>query len=117
MDMISDILHVTVDCSRQGVIISTISRRTNLSHYTAIEKCQKLVEFGLMTSTSDKRNRTFTITEKGMKFFQEMQKFIEKSNEMQTAEHHYNHGCKICIDRGNCECVECRLGCQHHPST
>jgi predicted transcriptional regulator len=29
-----------------------------------------------MTSTSDK-SRTFVITEKGIRFFQEMQKFIE----------------------------------------
>ncbi|MHB8602765.1 MAG: winged helix-turn-helix domain-containing protein [Nitrosotalea sp.] len=77
MGIISDILRVTLDYGRQGTIISSISRRANLSHYTAIEKCQKLVDFGLMESTSDKRSRIFIITEKGMQFFQEMQKFIE----------------------------------------
>jgi hypothetical protein len=61
-----------------------------------------------MTSTSDK-SRTFVITEKGIRFFQEMQKFIEKSAGMRTSGHHYDHGCEICIGRGNCECVECRL--------
>lgn len=75
--IISDILFATVDCGRQGVLISSIARRANLSHYTAIEKCQKLVNFGLMESISDKRNRVFIITEKGIQFFQEMQKFIE----------------------------------------
>ncbi len=77
MGIISDILRVALDYGRQGTIISSISRRANLSHYTAIEKCQKLVDFGLMESTSDKRSRIFIITEKGMQFFQEMQKFIE----------------------------------------
>lgn len=76
MGIISDILRVTMDCGREGVIISYVARSANLSHYTAIEKCQKLVGFGLMESVSDKRNRTFTITEKGLQFFQEMQKFI-----------------------------------------
>ncbi len=77
MGIISDILHVAMDCGRQGTIISSISRRANMSHYTAVEKCQKLVDFGLMESTNDKRNRTYIITEKGIQFFQEMQKFIE----------------------------------------
>ncbi len=109
INMIWDILRVTMDFGRQGAIISSIARRANLSHYTAIEKCQKLVDFGLMESASDKRSRTFIITEKGIQFFQEMQKFIEKSNEMRIYGHHYDHGCEICIERGNCECVECRL--------
>ena len=77
MGMISEVLGVAMDCGKQGAIISFIARRANLSHYTAIEKCQKLVGFGLMESVSDKRSRTFIITEKGIQFFQEMQKFIE----------------------------------------
>lgn len=77
MGMISDILCVTMDCGRQGEGISSIARKANLSHYTAIEKCQKLVDFGLLESVSNERNRIFIITEKGIKFFQEMQKFIE----------------------------------------
>jgi hypothetical protein len=44
MGIISDILRVTMDFGRQGAIISSIDRRANLSHYTAIEKCQKVVE-------------------------------------------------------------------------
>ena len=77
MGMISDILCVMVDCGRQGTIISTIARKANLSHYAAIGKCQKLVGFGLMEYTDYKKNRTYAITEKGIQFFQEMQKFIE----------------------------------------
>jgi predicted transcriptional regulator len=109
IDMISDILRITVNCGKRGAKISAISRRANLSHYAAIEECQKLVAFGLMESVSDKRNHTFIITEKGIQFFQEMQKFMEISKKMQTAGHHYDHGCKICIERKNCECVVCRV--------
>ena len=77
MGIISDVLGVTMDCGKQGAIISSISRRANLSHYTAIEKCQKLVDFGLIESVNGKKSRTFVITEKGIQFFREMQKFIE----------------------------------------
>ena len=76
MGIISDILRVTLDCGRHGAIISSIARKANLSHYTAIEKCQKLMGFGLLESISNEKSRTFVITEKGMQFFQELQKFI-----------------------------------------
>ena len=82
MGIISDILHVTMDYGRQGVVISSIARRANLSHYAAIEKCQKLVDFGLMESMIDKRNHIFIITEKGIQFFQKMQQFIEIVQDM-----------------------------------
>lgn len=77
MGIISDILRVTIDCGRQGEIISSIARKANLSHYTAIEKCQKMVGFGLMESVISKRTHSFYITEKGIQFFHEMEKFIE----------------------------------------
>lgn len=77
MGIISDVLGVVIDSGKQGTIISSIARNANLSHYTAHEKCQKLVDFGLMESIVDSKNRTFTITEKGILFFHEMQKFIE----------------------------------------
>ncbi len=80
--IISDILRVMLDYGRHGAIISSISRRANLSHYTATEKCQKLIDFGLVKSTNDEGNHTFIITEKGIQFFQEMQKFIETAQEI-----------------------------------
>jgi predicted transcriptional regulator len=77
MGIISDVLGVIMDSGKQGSIISSIARNANLSHYTALEKCQKLVGFGLMNSIVDSKNRTFVITEKGILFFHEMRKFIE----------------------------------------
>ena len=75
MGIIADILGVTMDGGIQGVIISAISRRANLSHYAVLEKCQKLIDAGLVESLKDERNRLFKITEKGIKFFQEFQRF------------------------------------------
>ncbi len=75
MGIIADILGVTLDGGRQGVIVSAISRRANLSHYAVLEKCQKLIDAGLVESMKDNRNRLFVITEKGIRFFQEFQRF------------------------------------------
>lgn len=77
MGIISEILGVAMDSGRSGAIISSIARRANLSHYSVIEKCQKLIDAGLVESTNNNRNHTFVVTEKGMQFFQELQKFIE----------------------------------------
>ena len=75
MGIIADILSVTMDGGIQGVIVSAISRRANLSHYAVLEKCQKLIDAGLIESIKADRNRLFKITEKGIKFFQEFQRF------------------------------------------
>jgi predicted transcriptional regulator len=75
MGIIADILGVTMDGGTQGVIISAISRRANLSHYAVLEKCQKLIDAGLVESMKDNRNRLFVITEKGIRFFQEFERF------------------------------------------
>jgi predicted transcriptional regulator len=75
MGIIADILGVTMDGGIQGVIVSAISRRANLSHYAVLEKCQKLIEAGLVESMRAERNRIFRITEKGIRFFQEFQRF------------------------------------------
>ena len=82
LGIISEVLQVVMDCGMQGAIISSIARRANLSHYTAIEKCQKLIDFGLMEFRIDKKSRSFVITEKGIQFYHEMQKFLEIAQEI-----------------------------------
>ena len=82
LGIVSEVLQVTMDCGMQGAIISSIARRANLSHYTAMEKCQKLIDFGLMESRTDKKSRSFVITERGIQFYNEMQKFLEIAQEI-----------------------------------
>ena len=48
MGIMGDILDVTLNGGQQGVIVSAISRRANLSHYAVLDKCEKLVEAGLV---------------------------------------------------------------------
>jgi len=82
LGIVSEILQVAMDCGLQGAIISSIARRANLSHYTAMEKCQKLLDFGLMESRIEKKSRSFVITEKGIQFYHQMQKFLEIAQEI-----------------------------------
>ena len=83
MGIMGDILDVTMDGGQRGVIVSAISRKANLSHYAVLDKCEKLINAGLMQSERLDRNRLFRITEKGLDFVQEFQKFqnlIESMN-------------------------------------
>ena len=75
MGIMGDILDVTMEGGRNGVIVSAISRKANLSHYAVLDKCQKLVEAGLVDSVKNERNRVYQITEKGLSFFQEFRRF------------------------------------------
>ena len=83
MGIMGDILDVTRNGGQNGVIVSAISRKANLSHYAVLDKCEKLINAGLMQSERIDRNRLFKITEKGLDFIQEFQKFqnlIESMN-------------------------------------
>jgi predicted transcriptional regulator len=75
MGIMGDILDVTMDGGRNGVIVSAISRRANLSHYAVLDKCEKLVSAGLVESVKNDRNRVYLITEKGLQFFSEFRRF------------------------------------------
>ena len=75
MGIMGDILDVTMDGGREGVIVSAISRKANLSHYAVLDKCEKLITAGLVDSVKNNRNRLFMITEKGLQFFQEFRRF------------------------------------------
>ena len=75
MGIMGDILDVTQNGGQQGVIVSAISRRANLSHYAVLDKCEKLINAGLVETKREDRNRKFRITEKGLEFFQEFKTF------------------------------------------
>ncbi len=75
MRIIGDILDVTMQGGRKGVIVSTISRKANMSYYAVLDKCERLISAGLVESTKNDRNRIFRITEKGLQFFQEFRRF------------------------------------------
>ena len=73
--IVRDILDVTADAGRGGVLVSQITRYANLSHYAALSKCDKLVGAGLVQYNRTGRNRIFMITEKGLAFVRELENF------------------------------------------
>jgi len=75
IEIIGDILDAAAYHGQDGINISSISRKTNLSHYTAIKKCDSLVSAGLIESKRTPKKVRFTITNKGIQFFQEFKKF------------------------------------------
>ncbi len=82
MGILGDVLDVTMQGGRQGVIISTIARKANLSYYSVLDKCQRLISAGLVESIKNDQNRIFMITEKGLAFFQEFRRFQSLVNSM-----------------------------------
>jgi len=83
MHSLGDVLDVILNAGREGIIISSISRRANLSHYPTMDKCDKLLSAGLVKSNTDNGKNVFFITEKGFNFITEYRKFqdlIESMN-------------------------------------
>ena len=77
LGIVSDVLSAIAEAGQEGEIISKISRKANLSYYEVMEKCGKLAKAGLVYPAHKGKNRFFAITEKGIQFFQEFQKFNE----------------------------------------
>ena len=75
IEVIHEILSITEDSGYFGTNISNISAKANVSHYATMEKCEKLVNAGLLDQHVDKRNRIFRITEKGSLFIKELDRF------------------------------------------
>ena len=75
--IITDILSAVSEAGREGAIISSMARSTNLSHYKAVAICKDLVEAGLVESRFVEKSQVYTITGKGREIFQQIQGFIE----------------------------------------
>lgn len=72
---LGDVLGVIKDGGREGVIVSVIGRKANLSHYPVLKKCNLLIAAGLIVCSMANQNKVFTITEKGLHFVQEYDEF------------------------------------------
>ena len=82
MGIMSEILQIIMDNGIEGAIVSEISRKANLSYYTTVENCQKLINSSLVESARKGRNYVYVITTKGIEFFRELKKFQEITQEM-----------------------------------
>ncbi|TLX95787.1 MAG: transcriptional regulator [Thaumarchaeota archaeon] len=69
-----EVLKACMERGIEGMPISHISMKTKVSYDKAVESCRKLIDAGLIELTRGKR-KYFKITEKGIGFFWEFQKF------------------------------------------
>ena len=77
-----DILQTCMEAGVNGILVSRVSQKANLSHNAVISNCQRLVDAGMVSTVRIKRKYIFTITEKGIKFFYELEKFKDMVQEM-----------------------------------
>lgn len=82
MGILSEILQIIMDGGLEGVMISEISRKANLSHNGTADNCQKLLNAYLIESIRKGRNYIFVITPKGIEFFKEFKIFQDMAQEM-----------------------------------
>ena len=82
LGIVRDILQACMDAGINGILVSKISQRANLSYGKATHNCQKLIDAGLIKSVRNKRSYIFMITEKGIQVFQEFQKFHDVAKEI-----------------------------------
>lgn len=77
-----DILQACIDAGLDGILVSEISLKANLSYTAVMKNCKKLIDAGLVRSVRNKRCYIFIITEKGIRFFREFQKFQDVIREL-----------------------------------
>ena len=77
-----DILQACMEAGVDGISVFKISQKANLSHSVIVDNCQKLANVGIVKTDRIKKKYIFTITEKGIKFFYELEKFKDTVQEM-----------------------------------
>lgn len=77
-----DILQTCMDAGVNGILVSRVSQKANLSHNAVVNNCQRLVDAGMINTVRIKRKYIFTITEKGIRFFYELEKFQDTIKEI-----------------------------------
>lgn len=70
-----EILAITADGGRYGTNVTNLSLKANLAHCAVIEKCERLIDAGLIEQYVNKRSRIFCMTDKGWMFFKEIDRF------------------------------------------
>jgi predicted transcriptional regulator len=80
--ILGDILGVIANSGEDGIIISTISRNTNVAYNSVSERCKKLVDANLVRSVKDGRGCTFFITDRWAMFLEQLRKFTDVMKSM-----------------------------------
>lgn len=84
IEIISEIFEIVMNGGMKGEYITIIVRNANLSHNIALDKLNKLIKAGLIRMSEEKKNRTFVITEEGIKFYRQLREFGELVEEIRV---------------------------------
>ena len=77
MQIMTQVLDKMQDAGTQGLIISRLTQKANLSHDRLISLTENLMGSGLITRFEYDGRNTYVITEKGLIFLSEYQKFYD----------------------------------------
>lgn len=75
LGIINDILQACMDAGAEGVRVSRISQKANLSHNTVVYNCQRLIDADMVRTYKSSKKNIFVVTDKGIRFFHELQRF------------------------------------------
>ena len=73
--MVYDVLTITQDSNRNGITVTPLLTKANLSHSRLEKFVKKLTGAGLVNKIEYDGKNTFVITEKGRLFLEEYNKF------------------------------------------
>ena len=80
MQIMAQVLDKMQDAGSQGLIISRLTQKANLSHDRLISLTTNLIGSGLITKIEYDGRNCYVITDKGMMFLSEYQKFFAFAN-------------------------------------
>ncbi len=80
MQIMAQVLDKMQDAGSQGLIISRLTQKANLSHDRLISLTSNLIGSGLITKIEYDGRNCYVITEKGIMFLSEYQKFYDFAN-------------------------------------
>lgn len=75
IQIIRQILEIIINSGRDGASVSTIARDSRTGHRSLVEKCQKLADAGLLSTSTGHKSRRYYITEEGIRFFALINKY------------------------------------------
>ena len=77
MQIMTQVLDKMQDAGTQGLIISRLTQKANLSHDRLVSLTENLIGSGLITKFEYDGRNTYVITEKGLIYLSEYQKFYD----------------------------------------
>ena len=80
LQIMTQVLESTQYAGQEGIPITSLIRRSNISHSRLTSLTKNLISSGLINKIEYNGKNTFVITEKGVLFLEEYQKFNNFAN-------------------------------------